>query len=335
MEPEDEAYLTLPEMQDLLRILDRIAIRPPMSAAIRRAFENLQAWILKAQTNSVSQEVLQESLVLPRLKEFLSDDYAAVRESKRVHISIVENLTIIYRKWEHGDLSIVARRGLVQDRERGLISADGQWPYARRADYFGHGHLVNGQTWRLRAEMRRDGAHAPLMSGIYGTAKEGAKSIVMGYHDERKKDYYADVDEADTIFYMGTALSREANDKRPTNIKDRQQHAAGMVLLNHKGRGPTPGTRALITSSRTKVPVRVFRSSRLADIVTHKPVKGYRYDGLYKVVGYEVLKLDRQIYRFGMVRLEEGQGPLRENLPPPAPTRRNRRREEAENSDED
>ncbi|KEF62249.1 uncharacterized protein A1O9_00221 [Exophiala aquamarina CBS 119918] len=333
--PEDEEYMTLQEMQDLLKILHRVEIRPPKSVAIRREFENLQAWILKAQTNSVTQEVLQESMVLTRLEEFLSEDYATLRESKRVHISIVENLTIIYRKWELGDLSVVARRGLIQNQERGLVRADDHWPYARSADYFGHGHLVNGQTWRSRAEMRRDGAHAPPISGIYGTAREGAKSVVMGYHDESKKDYYADIDEGDTIFYMGTALARAADDEEATNIKDRQSHTPGMTHLNRNGRGPTSGTQALITSSRTKRPVRVFRSSRLADIVTHKPVQGYRYDGLYKVVGYEVLKLDRQIYRFGMVRVENGQGPLRENLPPPAPTHRKRRRHAGEISDED
>jgi len=327
--------MTPEDMQELPKILDKIEIQRPMRVPIRREFENLQSWILKAQTNSVSQEVLDRSRVLPRLKEFLSDDYAPVRESKRVHISIVENLTIILRKWEFGDLSVVARRGLTQNQERGQIRADPDWPWTRSSNYFGHGHLVNGQTWRSRAEMRRDGAHAPAISGIYGTVKEGAKSIVMGYHNTAKKEYYADIDEYDHIFYIGTALPREAHDTRPTNIKDRQQHAAGMVLLNHRGQGPTANTRALITSSRTKIPVRVFRSSKLADIVAHKPVQGYRYDGLYKVVGYEVLKLERQIYRFGMIRLTEGQGPLRENLPPPAPPRRSRKRRRGEMEDSD
>jgi hypothetical protein len=244
-----------------------------------------------------------------------------------VPISVVENLTIIYRKWERGDLSVLARRGLIQRQEQRQFYPDPQWPYARDANYFGHGHLVNGQTWGTRVEMRRDGAHAPLMAGIYGTAEEGAKSIVMGLHDEEKKEYYADIDQGTRIWYMGTALNRDEDDKEPTNIKDPEQQDSGMVHLNRRGKGPTPGTNALITSYRTKRPVRVFRSSRLAGCVPLRPVKGFRYDGLYKVVNYELLKEYLQIYRFEMVRLTDGQGPLRENLPPPKPNGTKRPRE--------
>lgn len=325
--------MTLPEVQKAIKLLDKIETKARMSVAIRTPFEELMKWVRKAQTNSVTRDVLEQSFVLDRLKAFLSDDYAPVRENKAVPIHIVENLTIIFRKWEFGDLSVLARRGLIQRKEQGQFYPDPSWPYARDANYFGHGHLINGQTWRTRVEMRRDGAHAPLIAGIFGTTEEGAKSIVMGFHDEEKKEFYADIDQGTRIWYMGTARNREKDDKEPTNIKDPDQQNPGMVHLNEKGHGPTPGTNALITSYRTKRPVRVFRSSRLAGIVKDKPVKGFRYDGLYEVVNYELLKVYRQIYRFEMVRLTDGQGPLRENLPPNEPRGKKRRREVGELSD--
>lgn len=258
-------------------------------------------------------------------------DNAPNRLEKAVPISIVENLKIIYTKWQHGDLSVLARRGLVQSSGQSQYYPDSKWAYTRKADFFGHGHLVNGQTWRLRAEMSRDGAHAPLIAGIYGTVDLGAKSIVMGLHDEPKKEFYADIDQGTRIWYMGTGLDREEGDKEPTNIKDPNQHGSGMIHLNEKGADPTYSTKALITSYRTKRPVRVFRSFRLAPIVEHRPVKGFRYDGLYKVVAYELLKEYRQIYRFELIRLDEtedDQGPLRDNLPPPEPAKRKRPKQE-------
>lgn len=323
--------MTLTEVQEVAKILDKIRTTPARTLRMCNQFRRLQEWILKAQHNSVSQEALEQSLVLNRLKEFLSDDYAPTRVNKDIPINLVENLTIIYRKWEHGDLSVLARRGLIQSREQGQFNPDPAWQYRRGADFFGHGHLVNGQTWNRRSEMARDGAHAPLIAGIYGTPEQGAKSIVMGYHDDSKKEYYADIDEGEHIWYIGTGHRRGENDTEPTNTKDPVEHEPGMVRLNRHGDDATVGTKALITSYRTKRPVRVFRSFRLAKIVKYRPVKGFRYDGLYKVVGYELLKQHRQIYRFEMIRLdksEDDQGPLRENLPPPEPERKRKREDE-------
>lgn len=326
--------MTLPEVEALALILDKIRTMPGKTKRICNKFQRLQEWILKAQSNSISADVLQQSSVLKCLEAFLSPDNAPSRLTKAVPISIVENLTIIYTKWQHGDLSVLARRGLVLVRTsngRQRYQPNPEWAYTRKADFFGHGHLVNGQTWRSRAEMSRDGAHAPPVAGIYGTVDLGAKSIVMGLHDEGKKEFYADIDQGTRIWYMGTGLDREEGDQEPTNVKDPNQHDTGMIHLNKKGNDPTPGTKALITSYRTKRPVRLFRSFRLAAIVKHRPVKGFRYDGLYKVVAYELLKQDLQIYRFEMVRLDEtedDQGPLRDNLPPPEPAKRKRPREE-------
>lgn len=57
-------------------------------------------------------------------------------------------------------------------------------------------------------------------------------------------------------------------------------------------------------------PVRLIRSANLPNTNPYRPERGYRYDGLYKVVSYEVLKQDGAVYRFKLVRCE-GQGPIR------------------------
>ncbi|KAK5057524.1 hypothetical protein LTR84_011524 [Exophiala bonariae] len=336
-DPDDEDFMTLTEVQEVVKIIDKISIMPARTMRICNQFRNLEEWIRRAQYNSVTREVLDQSLVLPRLEEFLSDDHAPTRVNKDIPVNLVENLTIIYRKWDHGDLSVLARRGLIQGSESSPFYPDPDWSYRRSADFFGHGHLVNGQTWNKRVEMSRDGAHAPFMAGIYGTMEQGAKSIVMGYHDEAKKEFYADIDQGERIWYIGTGHRRQETDIEPTNVKDEVKHEPGMVHLNKRGDDATAGTKALITSYRTKRPVRVFRSFRLAKIVEYRPVRGFRYDGLYKVVGYELLKQHRQIYRFELVRLdqEEGnQGPLRENLPPPKPAKKREREDDDDSPDE-
>ena len=279
---------------------------------------------------SVTQAVLDQSRVVERLKEFTCDDNAGIREAKAVPEAITEDLTYLFRKWQFGDLGILARRGLIPHPTIPQYFVNSAWPYVRSADFFGNGHLVNGQTWGSRAEMMRDGAHAPPVAGISGTIKGGARSVVMGLHDQKKKQYYADIDQGDTIYYMGTALGIGKDDEviEPTNVKDRNAipYRESRITKNVKGQGPTNATKALKTSCQTGRPVRVFRSFRLAKIVPNRPQRGFRYDGLYVVKSFEKRKDNRQIYIFRMERLTEGQGPLRDNVAPPLPETGKRKR---------
>lgn len=294
---------------------------------LQHTFTKIGDWIRKMQHNSVTQDILTQSRALERLNSFLCEGSRAMREAQDVPEEIVEDLTILHRKWDFGDLSVLARRGLRQSGVHGQYFPDPDWPYARSSDFFGHGHLMNGQTWNYRTEMTRDGAHGPLIAGISGTVKDGARSIVMGLHDEVKKEYYADVDQRDTIYYVGTALAREEGDTEATNVKDPTNHRVARVTKNRKGQGPTNATKALVTSYRTGREVRVFRSFRLAEIVPDRPPRGFRYDGLYVVKSYKLWKRERQIYRFKLVRLQTGQGPLRESNAPlePGGTRKRKR----------
>lgn len=313
--------MTLEDAMRVIKLIDDIHSRSRLSQGLRSACSSLRVSIRKMQHNSMTQEILDESNLLDRLKEFLSDDNREMRERKLVPDHIVEDLKILYTKWDFGDLSVLPNRGLIRGHA-GTYSIDRDWPWVRTGFVLGTGPWVNGQAWHSRIAMSRDGIHRPLQAGISGTVKEGAESIVMGYHDVQRSEYYADVDEGNTIYYIGTALHRAKDDEEPTNLKDPVTYDLSQITKNSKGEGPTNATKALITSCRTGDPVRVIRSWRLAEIVPDRPLRGYRYDGVYVVESFELLKLERQIYRFKMVRISEGQGPLRLSEAPPAPEKR-------------
>ncbi|KAL2441736.1 hypothetical protein ABEF95_016310 [Exophiala dermatitidis] len=328
--PEQEPFATAAEVSSTIELLDDVQQQQRMSMPLRDTFGKIEEWIRRMKSNSVTEAILAACPVVEHLSKFLSFGNRLVLRQKEMPQHMIEDLTIIQRKWSSGDFSVLARRGLRQGRG-GRFSVDPAWRLARTDDYLGHGHLVNGQTWHYRAEMNRDGAHGPNVGGIAGTAKEGARSIVMGSHDAGNNNEYADVDNGNEIWYMGTALPRQEGDNEPTNLKDEPDNRRRQrVTRNSKGQGPTVPTQALITSYRTRNPVRVFRSFRLAEAVPMRPPRGFRYDGLYEVVDFELCKIERQIYRFKLVRLQTGQGPLRESLPPPAPERRERKRKRRE-----
>lgn len=56
--------------------------------------------------------------------------------------------------------------------------------------------------------------------------------------------------------------------------------------------------------------LRVLRSASLPANNTYRPARGLRYDGLYRIIGYEILDPKTAMYRFSLSRLG-GQGPIR------------------------
>ena len=270
----------------------------------------------------MTQAVLDNTHIIDEIGHFLIDENLGERRTGFVPMATIEDLTRLHRKWLSGDLGVSANRGLLHDGNGGF-STDPEWPHNRSDDYFGHGRLVPADTWRTRAEMHRDGAHGPRVAGIAGTASSGARSIVMGCYGP-EHNTYADRDAGTTIYYMGTALPRQEGsvEEEPTNVKDPVTYPESQVIASSTGAGPTSSTQAMIRSSTTGRPVRVFRGSQLPEINPFRPPEGYRYDGLYRVVGFRLLKKERQIYEFTLKRLEDttgvyAQGPLRHAMPPP------------------
>ena len=113
--------------------------------------------------------------------------------------------------------------------------------------------------YESRGALSRAGVHRPLRAGISGSAAEGADSIVLsgGYEDDR--------DDGDVVVYTGQG----GRDPRSGRQRSHQ------MLLR--------GSLALSRSRLLALPVRVVRGSALRS--AYAPVRGYRYDGLYRVSG--------------------------------------------------
>ena len=128
--------------------------------------------------------------------------------------------------------------------------------------------------WVFRAKSPlgvRDGAHGHVQAGIYGERDKGAYSIIVsggyGYHDE---------DHGNVILYCGT----EGNEYQPTEATQRLIESCDSI----------------------KNPVRVIRSWTLPRNNRWRPARGFRYDGLYRVVAYEFLNEAKAHMRFKLVR---------------------------------
>lgn len=73
---------------------------------------------------------------------------------------------------------------------------------------------------------------------------------------------------------------------------------------------PTTGTKLLLKSEETKQPVRVLRSMHLPKTNLYKPIRGFRYDGLYEVRSHRLHDPRRHHYVFHLVRRAD-QDPVR------------------------
>ena len=157
---------------------------------------------------------------------------------------------------------------------------------ARAANTYGHHGIAIGSVWFSQMTARRDGAHGASMAGIYGSTETGAYSIVSsggaGYE-------LADHDHGDVLYYAGA------------RAPPRPDGAAPQI---------TGTSRCLVANRTAGTAVRVIRgkgASRWA------PRLGLRYDGLYKVESYDLVRQSgssEEFWQFKLVR-ESGQGSLR------------------------
>ncbi|KPI44399.1 uncharacterized protein AB675_8619 [Cyphellophora attinorum] len=304
--PEDEIenFATPVAIRAICPLLDELANLLGTPRSIDAVCNDVRVWLWNMRMFSVREDDINAEDPIQRIDDFLSDYDAMTGRAKRLPDDIKEDLTIQLRKWQRGDFGVLPHRAFVRDG-KGRWIRNANWNH-RDGRFFGDGHLVNGQTFKNRRIMASEGAHAPPQAGISGNTRDGAYSVVMGLHEPSKQMVYADVDCGDTIYYISTALPLKEDDQDPpTNHFDPEDEA-----LYVDPETATVGARALMISHETRQPVRVFRSYKAAPIVPNKPVKGFRYDGLYRVEDVVCLKQKRQIYRFKMVRLR-GQGALR------------------------
>ncbi|RMZ67517.1 YDG SRA domain-containing [Pyrenophora seminiperda CCB06] len=189
----------------------------------------------------------------------------------------------LYTRWCKGDFDQNILRGIetgkVESRTSDRISSAYRKKFPASARYYGQGDLVQGQWWPTQLCTVRDGAHGAPQGGIYGEKDgAGAYSIVLS-----GKYGCLDEDEGDVIYYSGT---------------------------EGKNYTPTDNTLHLLKSLETGNPVRVLRSHQLAKKNPYRPEKGFRYDGLYTVIGVNVTDREKAMHRFKLVRCE-GQPEIR------------------------
>ena len=194
----------------------------------------------------------------------------------------------LHSRWVMQVLDTDLLRGIVQARQRGkqdkrnADSIDRNFPGRQFANFYGQGHLVNGQWWPTQLCTVRDGAHGAAQGGIYGEASKGAYSIVLS-----GGNHYSDVDNGDTIWYSGT----DSKDETPT------ENTRRMLEM-------------LETPPPLRQPVRVIRSWNLRKDNPYRPQRGFRYDGLYDVQRSKVLDGSKAIHAFYLVRRDR-QDPIR------------------------
>lgn len=162
------------------------------------------------------------------------------------------------------------------------------YPHKLDSKRYGHNGLVNGQWFPEYLCAFRDGAHGETQGGISGKKTDGAFSIVMSGGEQ-----YEDIDNGDDIRYCGTK-GTDGN--------------------------PTEGTQYLLDSVNSQNPVRVLRTANMRADNPYRPEAGLRYDGLYRVVAFELLDPATATHRFRLVRCE-GQPPsgVRDSARPEGP----------------
>ncbi|KAI7241555.1 hypothetical protein KC330_g612 [Hortaea werneckii] len=259
-------------------------------AGLRTQFETLSHYLHKAPFMQVTGQLLRDNRVLHKqdgLQQIFDPEYmAGVPYPDWLQADARE----LYNKWRNKNFEtdifwgLEAGRAATRHAEGRATTID--WNAVNRVscDHHGNESIVNGQWWPLQLCLLRDGVHGQSQQGIHGKKGHGAFSCVIAGGLAPDNQPYPNIDEGDTVYYCGT----DSND--------------GSV---------TEGTSRLIESKESGKPIRLIRSHNLKN--EYAPEKGFRYDGLYTIVDFEMLdppNSKRQRHRFKMVRVP-GQPPMR------------------------
>jgi hypothetical protein len=291
-----QAEVSLSRMKECIKRCEDIRTS---TKELPKIFNELRNEIHKAEiTLEVDGNLLRKNFMLH------STGIVGIFISKRVEYpwDIRADAFQLYNRWKQQDFKIDLLRHIVTKKE-GKRNADSIAPdWLHSADYYGEGDLVLGQWWPTQLCTVRDSAHGAAQGGIYGHIGRGVFSIVLsggeGYG-------YKDEDNGDDLWYSGT-VSKDPMKTLTRNLNNNDQQ-----LGDDNALGATTNTRLLIEScDRIKNDVRVIRSHNLPKSNAYRPEVGFRYDGLYKVVAYELVDREKSAYRFNLKRCP-GQHPIR------------------------
>ncbi|KAI7868153.1 PUA-like domain-containing protein [Spinellus fusiger] len=146
-------------------------------------------------------------------------------------------------------------------------------------------HVPVGYSTEMRMIMSSIGIHRPPVAGISGSQALGfVLSIVMS------GEYPEDTDNGDEFVYTGSGGRDRQN---PTQTFDQDLTRSNLLLAKSCKApwNPVHGSDAM-DQWQKGTPIRVVRGSNLSknsklhQTPLYGPTKGYRYDGIYKVVRY-------------------------------------------------
>jgi hypothetical protein len=249
------------------------------SAKLQTLYEELRDHVHKAEiTLEVNAYLLKKARILdapnglPRI----------FNEEARFPADLKADSYQLYARWCNGDFSQDILRGIVtvKGENRGGDRIDRKYKaeHSFNAKFYGEGPFVLGQWWPTQLCTVRDGVHGTPQGGIFGDKEHGAYSIVLSGGG------YKDKDEGDVIEYSGT----EGKDFTPTDA-----------------------TLSMLRSAKSGNEIRVIRSSNLTEKKSkYRPEVGFRYDGLYKIKSFEMVSIEKEMYRFRLERCP-GQQPIR------------------------
>ncbi|EKG13924.1 SRA-YDG domain-containing protein [Macrophomina phaseolina MS6] len=234
---------------------------------------------------------LQVTAVALRRKRMLHDDSGLPQlfDENLAHIpfpwDIRADALELYTRWVRQDFAIDLLRGIIKRApgdgvgNRSTDRIDPRFPGKTKADYYGGGALINGQWWPTQLCTVRDGAHGATQGGIYANKGKPAYSIILS-----GGNHYKDRDDGHEIWYSGT------------DGKD------GKVSEN---------TQSLMLNKSAAKEVRVIRSHNLSQRASaYRPPRGFRYDGCYEVLDWELVDQSKMAYLFHLRRLPN-QDPIR------------------------
>ncbi|KAL9620437.1 MAG: hypothetical protein Q9160_005022 [Pyrenula sp. 1 TL-2023] len=273
---------------------------------VQYAIERFGKWIDLMRFFEMNQALCEASQTIQKINALVSPTY---EHKDRVSSELKDDLTMLTRRWRIHDYDPDIHRGIIHRWKTGKDGShlskrlDRNYPHRKSHLYYGIGDLINGQSWLNQIELLRDGAHGQTEGGIDSSKRDGARSIILSCPERR--DDYADRDEGDIIYYMGT--SRPHRRDAEGNLVDPNDHDTDT-------RHVTDATAAMLASVKSEKPIRVIRSWRLPEFNRRRTHNGFRFDGLYNAVASKRLDEDRALYRFKLVRLP-GQTRIRYELP--------------------
>lgn len=137
---------------------------------------------------------------------------------------------------------------------------------------------------KLFLQVSEAGIHRPHVAGIHGRESDGAYSLVLsgGYED--------DVDNGNEFLYTGSGGRDLSGNKRISGQSCNQ-------TLTRMNKALAMNCDAKFDDSlggeaknwRSGKPVRVVRNYKLAKHSKYAPKEGNRYDGLYRVIIYNII----------------------------------------------